>query len=155
MAVVIHVTPVPPFDPHEEPSTIAERWNKWVRSFALFADASGCTDDGQKRKLLLHCAGSEVQDIFDTLEDVGDTYQATKNKLDENFAPQQNTSYNHHKFHQEHQQEGETVGQYVTRLPRMAQDCGFRRNEVPKFICDQVIDCCRSQKLRTKLLAER
>ena len=32
----------------------------------------GVTDNTQKRALLLHCAGMEVQDIFDTLTDTGE-----------------------------------------------------------------------------------
>lgn len=66
-----------------------------------------------------------------------------------------NTSYNRHKFRQDRQQEGESVGQYTTRLRGLAKLCNFPAAQVPEFIKDQVIDHCRSQKLRTKLLATR
>ena len=155
MAVAIHVNPVPPFDPHSEPSSVSQRWKKWVKSFELFAAASGCTDDSQKRQLFLHCAGGDVQDIFDTLADTGDSFGDAKNGLDNYFIPQTNTTYNRHQFRKEKQREGETIAQYVTRLRRLAADCGFQTDHVSEFIRDQVIDCCLSQRLCTKLLAEK
>jgi len=64
MAVPIHVTLIPPFDQHGELSSVAHRWQKWLKSFNLFADASGCKNDKQKRQLLLHTAGAAMQTRF-------------------------------------------------------------------------------------------
>lgn len=155
MAVQISVTSVPPFDPHGDPNTVSQRWDRWVKSFKLFADASGCTDDRQMRQLLLHCAGSDVQDVFFTLTVADEEFDTALEALTTYFAPMVNTSYNRHKFRQDRQQEGESVGQYTTRLRGLAKLCNFPAAQVPEFIKDQVIDHCRSQKLRTKLLATR
>ena len=40
-----------------------------LRPFERYVGASGVTDDSQKRRLLLHCAGEGVQSIFYTLTD--------------------------------------------------------------------------------------
>ena len=44
-------------------------WPKWRRTFEYYLSASGVTTDGQKRALLLHCAGPEVQELYETLID--------------------------------------------------------------------------------------
>ena len=62
--------------------------------------ARGNTEDEQKRALLLHCAGLDVQDIFETLNEVGTTYREACTKLDEYFKPAVNSVYERHVFHQ-------------------------------------------------------
>lgn len=49
-------------------STLGFRWKRWIRSFELFAEGRGVTEAAQKKELLLHLAGMEVQDIVFTLE---------------------------------------------------------------------------------------
>ena len=116
--------------------------------------ASGVTDDKQKRQLLLHYAGTDVQDIFYTLPNTGETYTTAKEKITAYFTPRKNTSYNRHMFRKDSQTEGESVAQFVTRLRQLANLCEFG-DHIDDFIRDQVIDNCRSKRLRTKLLAER
>ena len=155
MAVPIHVTPIPPFDSHGELSSVAHRWQKWLKRFNLFADASGCKNDKQKRQLPLHTAGSDVQGNFYKLTETGTDYKTAAEKLSQYFTPRKNTSYNRHKFRQEKQKEGETVAQFVTRLRQLAALCDFPDDSVDSFIRDQLIDNCLAKKMRTKLLAER
>ena len=155
MAVPIHVTPIPPFDRHGELSSVAHRWQKWLKSFNLFADAAGCKNDKQKHSYFLHTAGSDVQDIFYTLTETGTDYKTEAEKLSQCFAPRKNPSYNRHKFRQEKQKEGETVAQFVTRLRQLAALCDFPDDSVDSFNRDQLIDICLTKNLRTKFLAER
>ena len=156
MAVAISVPPIGVFDPHGDPNSVSTRWTRWVNSFKRFATAAGCVQNAQKRELLLHCAGPDVQDIFEMLTE-GDlnTFETALAALNGYFTPHRNTSYNRHIFRQAKQQEDETVSQYVTRLRTLAKDCAFPADQLPDFIRDQVIDNCRSKHLRTKLLAER
>ena len=72
------LTSVKPFDPNGEPSSIGRRWQQWLKGFSLYADSKGLiiqadkTDNKvQRRALLLHCAGEQVQEIFETLADTG------------------------------------------------------------------------------------
>ena len=55
------------------------RWKRWLRAFELFADGKGLIlneeniNNRQRRHaLLLHLAGTDVQDIFSTLPKTGD-----------------------------------------------------------------------------------
>ena len=86
-----------------------------VRSFELYSTASGCPDD-RKRELFLHSAGPEVQDIFDTLTNTGETYGSAKKSLTDHFAPEENIPFSRHLFGQEKQRDGETISQLLILL---------------------------------------
>ena len=96
------VQPLAAFDPHGDQNSVAQQWERWIRSSELFSIATGCNDDKQKRHLFLHTAGNEVQE-----------------KLDEYFSPRKNTSYNRHTFRKEKQRESESVSQFTTRLRQL------------------------------------
>lgn len=114
--VSIQVSPVTPFDPHGDTAGVYQRWSRWLRSFEIFADASGCVNDGQKKQLLLHCAGPDTQDIYFTFPEEPPTYRATADALSAYFKPAKNLPYNRHLFRQTKQAEDETMAQFVTRL---------------------------------------
>ena len=145
------------FDCKSEPSRLRTRWIKWKRSFVYYLEAKGIEKDKQKKALLLHCAGSDVQDIFITLTDPGpvgehDTeYQKAVRTLDAYFKPQVNTPFDRHVFQQAKQETDETVDQYLTRLSQTAENCAFG-DVKDEQIRDQFIDKCRSHNLRKKLL---
>ncbi len=68
----INIGGIRPFDIHSDPNSVGLEWKRWLRSFQLYADGKGLIivpdqDDNQvqRRALLLHCAGPDVQDIFD------------------------------------------------------------------------------------------
>ena len=145
--------PLAAFDPHGVQNSLAQRWEKGIRSFELFSIATGCKDDKQKRHLFLHTPGNEVHDIFFTLTATGDDYKTAKEKSDEYFSPRTNTSFNYHTFRKEKQKEGESVSQFTTRLRQLEALCDFPAESIDDFIRDQITDNCISQKLRTKLLA--
>ena len=75
----------------------------------------------EKKTLLLHCAGREVQELFETLQDPGppadagednaDEYQKALQTLDAHFSAQLNEPYERHVFRNLKQEEGETVDQ--------------------------------------------
>jgi hypothetical protein len=65
--IAVAVPPPTNFDPHGDPANVGLRWEKWIRNFNSYATASGVQNVEQKRQLLLHCAGSAVQDIFEQL----------------------------------------------------------------------------------------
>ena len=65
-------------------------WKRWLQRFQLYADGKGLIivpdkDDNkvQRQALLLHCAGLDVQDIFDVLPNTGGAkdYQKAEDAL--------------------------------------------------------------------------
>jgi len=95
----------PPFDADPTAGDIVVRWDKWVRRFRNLLTAINVTDDERHKALLLHYAGEQVCDIFDTLtmdapgegETVTDKAIAA---LTAHFAPKRNAEYEIYKFHQ-------------------------------------------------------
>ena len=85
------------------------------------------TVPNQKRALLLHYAGPEVDEIFDTLPDTGDDndYATEVEKLNEYFSPQTSIAYEGYNFRQTKQKDGESLDSFHTRLRQLAKTCEF------------------------------
>ena len=147
-----------PFDCKGAITSVAPRWKKRKKSLEYLA--KGITHSARKKGLLLHCACTEVQELFETLqdprsqadagEDNADEYQKALRTLDSHFTAQLNEPYERHVFRNLKQEEGETVDQFITRLRRQAENCNWDNADEP--IRDQVIDKRRSADLRRKLL---
>ena len=146
MAVRLEVHPLPPFDLTSDPTSVDQRWKTWSKRFETYLVALNITEDKQKRALLLYQAGQATQEIFETLQDTGDTYEAAKTKLDSYFAPKKNVDYKIFQFRQAAQKPGETVDQFSTRLRKLAATCEFYDSE--KEIKSAIILNCLSKRLR-------
>ena len=103
--------------------------------------AKGITHSARNKGLLLHCTGTEVQELFETLqdpvprvdarEDNADEYQKALRTLDAHFRAQLNEPYERHAFRNLKQDEGETVDQFITRLRRQAENCNWDNTDEP------------------------
>ena len=151
---------VKPFDVFGDQTSVGSRWQRWLKSFELFADSKGLiinessnANKVQRRALLLHTAGEEVQKIFETLPDTGTAkdYKKAETALNEYFIPQVNTTFQNHVFRSMEQMENETVAQFVMRLRHVAKDCDYGE-QTDNQIRDQVVHKCKSDSLRRKLL---
>ena len=61
-AVLSGLAGVPPFEFNTtDISGLATKWLSWKASFEIFVVASGVTNDTQKRALLLHMGGGQLQ----------------------------------------------------------------------------------------------
>ena len=147
------VRSLPCFEPRAEPHTSSVRWKRWKSSFDLYVLAKGIVEDRQKVALLLHTAGQEVQDFYDTLagprEELRD-YKDVVELLDSYFVPKVNVPFKRHVFRQMEQQSHEKVHQFVCRLRQKALTCEF--TNVDETIRDQLIEKCRDGRLRRKFL---
>ena len=161
VAVNIEIQGISPFECKGNSSALAPRWKKWLQSFQYFLVAKGVVNDAQKKALLLHTAGIQVQELYETLTDPGtdtfeeDTateYEKTIRTLNAYFVTKLNEPFERHVFRTMTQQDGETVDQFIARLRKQAQNCNFNDPDVD--IRDQVIDKCRSSVLRRKLLGK-
>ena len=74
-----------PFD-CSETASLSARWERWLRAFELFATGKE-SRMSKKKALLLHTAGSNVQEIYFKLieEGVSDSYQKAKATLNKYF----------------------------------------------------------------------
>ena len=150
MAVKIDLNPVGNFDVNGD--KLGQSWTRWLRSFELYATGKAVSDKKQKKALLLHCAGLDVQDIYFTLtEEAGDNdYDKVTKTLKKHFESKVNYSVERYNFRSIKQNETETIDQYITRLKQQIVLCDFTDPDAQ--IRDQVIEKCRSHKLRTRLL---
>ena len=144
----MELSPLAPFDPVSDPTSLGPRWKAWKRRFETYISALGVTDDTQKRALLLYQAGQPTQDIFDTLTDTGETnnYKKAMEKLDAYFTPKKNVDYEIFKFRTAVQLPNETVDQFATRLRKLAQTCSFADNNIE--VNSAIIQHCTSKRLR-------
>ena len=134
----------PPFDVHLD-GNAGPRWQKWLARCERLAIAMGITEDKQKRALLLHYGGPEIDEIFDTLQDVGEDkdYKKAVEKLTAHFSPQVNVTYEVYNFRQAKQKDGETLDSFHTRLRSLAKTaCDFANPD--NEIKEQIILNCQS-----------
>ncbi|XP_060076193.1 uncharacterized protein K02A2.6-like [Ylistrum balloti] len=147
----IDLNGIEPFNAHGDPGHLQQEWKRWLRSFDLFATGKGVTDKKQLKALLLHCAGVPVQDIYFTLTEAegGDEYAVAVATLSKHFETKINVPYERYVF-RSMCQEDESIEQFITRLRRQAVLCEF--GNIEEQIRDQIIEKCKSHKLRTKCL---
>ena len=111
----------PPFQVHLD-GNVGPTWKKWLARLQNVIVGVGIEDAKQKRALLLHYSGPEVDEIFDTLEDTGEDkdYKKAVEKLTTHFNPQVNTTYEVYNFREAQQNEGESFDSFHTRLSQRA-----------------------------------
>ncbi len=114
MANALDLPAVPPFSVPDH-RTLAQRWEKWTKSLDYYLRTSGVTDQKRKCAVLLHLAGPDVQEIFETLPDTGDDYKTAVEKLNEYFKPKKYIPFERHVFRQAFQQPDESMDAFVTR----------------------------------------
>ncbi|MCG8113721.1 MAG: RNase H-like domain-containing protein, partial [Candidatus Thiodiazotropha taylori] len=135
-----------------EHTNLNKAWEQYLKRFEYYIKAANITKDEQKRALLLHISGYEVQDIFETFEDQGISYDDAVEKLSAYFEPKKNVAYERHLFHKAKQSADETIDNYIVRLSKLAVSCDF--TDKHEMVRDQVVNSCYSTKLRKKLLEE-
>ena len=150
----IQIPSIAPFDPTEDTTSTAQRWEKWVKSFQYFVIASNINNNERKRALLLHLIGPESQEIFDTLPDTGNTFEEALTALEDYFKVKKNVPYERSVFGNAKQDSTESIEQFVTRLRKLSMNCEYG-NKQSEHIRDQVIRGCKSSRFRTKLLEKK
>ena len=82
-------------------------------------NATGIHNDDQERATLLHLVGKEVQDISETLGEVGRTCDEAIAKLEKHFDIKRIIPYESCVFQDAEQEVGESIDSYVTRLRKL------------------------------------
>ena len=145
----LDLSPLVPFDPISEPSSLSQRWKSWKRCFEIYLAAMNITDGKQQKTVLLYQAGQATQEIFDTLPDTGEDYATAMAKLDGYFTPKKNVDFEVFQFRKTMQHSGETTDQFATRLRKLASTCEFanvQRSEINHYpeLSLKVVETCHT-----------
>ena len=104
------------FRVHEEEHTAGTRFKKYMARFELLASAMDLADKFKRKKaLLLHYAGEEVFDIYDTFTDAkkgGDDeagYKTLIKSLSDHFEPKKHLDFEIFKFRSARQEANESM----------------------------------------------
>lgn len=143
----------PSFDYFSDKSNAGPRWERWVSRLENLFVGMKIENGDRKRALLLYYAGETVYDIYEAEKrDTDATYEATKDVLKKYFDPKKNTQMEIYKFRTCKQNEGQSLDEFATELRKLAKSCEFPN--VDKEILSQVIQNCRSNRLRRRALRE-
>lgn len=157
---------IKPFDMVADRSRLPTEWQKWKRELERYFDASGIVSQWEKRSVMLHLAGPDIQEIFDHLPGVNDIpqvlidppyYDVAIQKLDAHFEPMRRKNYERHLFRQILQKTDERFADFVLRLRIQAKRCEFDKydvREVDDRIIEQIVEGCKSTELRRHILAK-
>ena len=145
------------FDVHDD--SAGPRWRKYLARYELLVTAMGIgTNPTKKRALLLHYAGEEVYDVFDTFtaaekgDDTEVGYVTLKTSLTNYFEPKKNVDYETFVFRQARQEQGETTDKFCTRLRKLASTCEF--TNLDRELKRQILQGRTSNRLRRRGLRD-
>lgn len=135
---------------------VGEKWQRWLRNFNLMIEMKKISEAEMKKTMLLYMAGTQVQEIFDTLpaeepKDNEDKFTVAVRVLSNHFVKKRNVTFERHIFRGLQQGPTEKIEQFVLRLRQQAQKCNFDK-QADDNIKDQLIEKCLSAELKTKIL---
>ena len=152
----VSLRPLMEFNPDVEVgSSVAKRWETWLKELNMYIVASGITDKSRKRALLLYTVGARVREIFSNLVDTGgdDDFDTAHAKLTEYFEPQKNTRYEVYNFRKMKQDVEESLDSFYMRLRSKATNCEFA-DKLEEEIEQQIIIGGSSSQIRKKALRD-
>ena len=148
-----NIQPMPAFEPRSDPTSTSARWTRWLERFNTYLIAADIKDDARKRALLLYQAGSEVYEIFKTLEeDEAKDFKSAVKALTKYFKPEKNVIYQTYVFRQAIQGKEESIDEFHTRLRGLAKHCAFADADFE--IKMQIVTNGTSSRLRKKALQD-
>jgi hypothetical protein len=164
MAVALGgLAPVAHFDHVGEPESLNKRWLTWRDELELFLLASGVTDAGQKKALMLHMGGPGLREINSNFTaadrnqvpdaENADVYRQTKALFNSHFALRQNVPKARQNFIGASPAPGEVVNNYVMRLKTLVSHCEYD-NDADNQVRDKVLQHINDRSLKAKLLNE-
>jgi hypothetical protein len=86
MAVNTELSGIQSFDSTGDSTSVSPRWKRWRKSLQFFVEAKGIEEAKQKKALLLHCDGVDVQEIFEALDNSEAGVSSKVSKTDDEIA---------------------------------------------------------------------
>ena len=133
-----------------------EEWPKWFRRFQRFRQASGLTDKSEENQVntLVYTMGDVADDIlasFRLSDEEKKKYDTVVGRFERHFVKKRNVIFEHARFNQRRQEEGESVDEFVTTLYCLSEHCeyaGLRDEMIRDRIVVGVRDSILSEKLQ-------
>lgn len=139
---------------------VADNWKRFLQRVELFLEATGSDPDvrtdRQKIAILLHVAGPEAVDVFNTFtltEDERESFEAVVHKFQDYCAPKANETFERHVFRKTIQMEGQSFENFLRDVKLKVRSCNFG-DLTDSLVRDQIVDGVRDHKLRERLLRE-
>ena len=128
-------------------------FEKWLESVETYMQAVNVTKDAQKKSIVLHLLGADMQEIYKNLPrvDGGDNYATMKKNLTEYYKPTVNPVVERHLFNAM-KYKNEEVSEYVAKLRNQARKCNFPGNSTDECIRDKLVATCPSMKVKETML---
>lgn len=138
---------------------IAENWRKFRQRFELYLEATESEKERsqkQKAALLLHVAGPEAIEVFDTFgctTTEKESYDTLLQKFESYCQPRTNETFERYLFRKRVQADGEPFETFLRDLQLKAQSCKFGSLR-ESMIRDQIVFGTADDQLRERLLRE-
>ena len=143
---------------------LAEAWRRWENQFRIYFQASELDkkSPATQTAILLHVAGPDAQDIYQTFTFAAPTDEQPDPRNDVEVVlkqfgtycnPRRNTVYERHRFWSRDQADGETIDQWVTELKTRAASCEFG-DQRDLLIRDKIVFGIRDERIKERLLRE-
>ena len=129
------------------------RFKKCVKRLNNMFTAMSITQASRKKTMLLHYAGEDTCDVFETVTlpeptDESDEYSTAVKAFADYFEPQKRVDHNVYIFRRESQKSDENITEFYTRLQLLARKCEFANTETKR----QIIQGTKSVRLRRKAI---
>ena len=135
---IANIPAVEQFIVEAESTNLDKKWKNWLEDFTLYLDATGITQDAQRKAFLLHLNGKNVKNIYRSLQDSEDKFHDVVQKLNDYFQPKKNVTFERYVFKQ---------AKHI-----LSETCEF--HDENEEIRDHFVTYCCSKSLKQKLLKE-
>ena len=141
-----------PFNPNED--NVHQRWSDWVDKFKLFLSVKKIVDEQEQIDNLLFYGGDYVFKAYLPVKDASadKTLKSVIDKISKCYTPSVSKHVSIFRFRNCAQLDEEPFAEYVDRLRDMAKPCGYAN--VDEEIKIQIIQCCRSEQLRSRAMQD-
>ena len=143
----------PCFEYETDKANAGPRWEKWLNRLENLFVGVNITNEGRQRYCFITPANLCTTSTMRKSHRTPLTQPArTKTILNNYFMPKINVQMEIYTFRKGHQRDDQSLDEYATELRQLARNCNF--NDVDGEMLSQIIQHCRSNRLRRRALRE-
>ena len=130
----------------------SKQWQYWIEELELYFSADNIQSEKRKYSLLLYLGGSELREIYETLDDNEKSYKSAKAVLNAYFLDKKNLVYECYLFNSLQQKSDENYKAFMVRLKKFGMSCEFHTYTLEDAMIDKFVTGCKDSTLRKNLL---